>query len=267
MLIYRQVANKISNLSLKLQQARLTDEPEYYVKKTVYIAVFITFAVMLILVGFLKSAIVLLAAPLIFLIGFFYFLRYVDYRIEKISKEISKEIVFAGRFLIIELESGVPLYATFENISKNYDFVGIYFEEIVEKVRLGTGLEDAINETVEVTPSDDLRRIFYQILNSLRTGGNITHALNTVIEQIVKEQEIAVKEYGRKLNPLAMFYMMIAIIVPSLGITMLVIMATFVGFQLELPILLILAGGIGFIQFMFLGIIRTSRPAVDIEGE
>lgn len=267
MLIYRQIANKFSNLSLKLQQARLTDEPDYYVKKTIFIAIFVTIGLTLILFGFLKSAAVILLAPFIFLIGFMYFSRYVDYRIQKISKEISKEIVFAGRFLIIEIESGVPLYATFENIVRNYDFVGIYFEEIVEKVRLGTALEDALNETVEITPSDDLRRIFYQILNSLRTGGNITEALNQVIEQIVREQEIAIEEYGRKLNPLAMFYMMIAIIVPSLGITMLIIMATFIGFELDLLILLSLAVFIAFIQFMFMAIIRTNRPAVDIEGE
>ena len=54
------------------------------------------------------------------------------------------------------------------------------------------------------------------------------------------QQQIEVKEYGRKLNPLAMFYMMIAVIVPSLGMTMLVVLATFVGLKLSLLVLVLL---------------------------
>jgi hypothetical protein len=45
----------------------------------------------------------------------------------------------------------------------------------------------------------------------------------------MKEQKISVQDYGKKLNPLAMFYMMIAIIIPSLGVTMIVVLATFLG--------------------------------------
>ncbi|RJQ15913.1 hypothetical protein C4573_07215 [Candidatus Woesearchaeota archaeon] len=266
MLIYRSIANSFQSLNVKLQQARVTDDPEYYVKKTFMTAIYATFGLTLILFAFTKAWQVIFLAPFVFIVGFFYFVRYVDYRIEKINKGISREIVFAGRFLIIELESGVPLYNTFENLGRNYRFVGIYFQEIAEKVKLGTAFEDAINETIEVTPSSDLRRILWQILNALKTGANIQKSLESALDQIVEEQQIAVKEYGRKLNPLAMFYMMIAIIVPSLGVTMLVIMATFIGVQLDLFILLAIAAFIGFVQFMFLAIVRSNRPAVDIEG-
>jgi archaeal flagellar protein FlaJ len=268
MLIYRRIANSISGLSIKLMQARMTDDPEYYVKKTIIIASMTAFAIFLIIFGFTKSFLLsIFLFPIILIIAFGYFVRYVDYRIQRLNKEISKEIVFAGRFLIIELDSGVSLYATFENIGKNYDFVGIYFNEIIEKVNLGTSIEDAINETVELTPSQDLRRIFWQILNSLRTGANISNSLQSVLEQVIREQQIAISEYGRKLNPIAMFYMMIAIIVPSLGITMLMIMATFIGLKLGKVELISLAFFVGFIQFMFLAITRSNRPAVDIENE
>ena len=266
MLIYRRVANNIKDLQFKLTQAKITDEPEYYVKKTVLISLMASLGVFFLIFSFSKSWKILFLIPILFLIAFFYFIRYVDYRIQKLNKAISTEIVFAGRFLMIELESGVPVYNTFENLGRNYDFVGLYFQEIVEKVKLGTSLTDAINETIEICPSDDLRRILWQILNSLRTGANIRSALENVLDQIVREQQIAVKEYGRKLNPLAMFYMMIAIIVPSLGVTMITIMATFIGLELDKIILLSIAGLIGFIQFMFLAIVRSNRPAVDIES-
>ncbi len=267
MLIYRNIANRFQDLNLKLQQARLTDEPEFYVKKTFQVAIFASIALTLIVFAFTKSWEVIFLGPIFFIVFFFYFFRFVDYRIEKMNKEISREIVFAVQFLIIELESGVPLFNTFENIAKNYRFVGIYFQEIVEKVNLGTALEEAINETIEITASSDLRRILWQILNSLRTGSNVNKSLDSALGQIVEEQQIAVKEYGRKLNPLAMFYMMIAIIVPSLGITMLVIMASFIGLQLDLFILIVIAILIGFMQFMFMAVIRSNRPAVDLENE
>jgi pilus assembly protein TadC len=131
-------------------------------------------------------------------------------------------------------------------------------------MNLGTPLTDALNETIDNCPSDELRKVLWQILNSLRVGSEITGAIQSVLDQVVREQKIAVVEYGRKLNPMAMMYMMAAIIVPSLGTTMLVVMATFLGFQLNMTILLILAGLLLFVQFMFLAMIRSSRPAVEL---
>ncbi|MBN1502625.1 type II secretion system F family protein [Candidatus Woesearchaeota archaeon] len=176
---------------------------------------------------------------------------------------INKEVIFAGRFLIVELESGVSLYNALNNMSKSYQVVGAYFREIVEKVNIGTALEDAINESLEVVPSDELRKVLWQISNSLNTGSDLVKPLYNVVETLIKEQQIEVGEYGRKLNPLAMFYMLVAIIVPSLGVTMLTIISIFVGLKLSLAVLLVIAGMIGFVQFMFLAIINSSRPSVE----
>jgi len=41
-----------------------------------------------------------------------------------------------------------------------------------------------------------------------------------------------------------------------------VILATFIGLKVTMPILLIMAGGIAFVQFMFLSMIRSSRPSI-----
>ena len=70
-------------------------------------------------------------------------------------------------------------------------------------------------------------------------------------------------EYAKKLNPLAMFYMLIAIIMPSLGVTMLTIISIFVGLKLNLLMLLLIACVNAFIQFMFVAMITSSRPPVE----
>lgn len=260
---YKRLARHIPDLKLKLIQSRMVDTPEYYAKKTVFTSVFMALGSCFILFTFFSKPIVFLFFPFAFMLCFFYFVGYVDMRIQKIKKDINKEIVYAGRFLIIEAESGVPLYQAFKNLSRNYEIIGTYFEEIIERVDLGTSMEDALNETIAVTPSPELRKMLWQILNSLRTGSEISHALNSVFDQVVREQQIMVKEYGRKLNPMAMFYMMVAIIIPSLGTIMLIILTSFLGFRLTMVVYMIIVGLIGFMQFMFLGVIRSTRPPVD----
>ena len=61
-----------------------------------------------------------------------------------------------------------------------------------------------------------------------------------------------------------MFYMMAAIIIPSLGTTMIVVIATFMGFKLSLLVLLLGTALITFVQFMFLSIIKSIRPPMEV---
>lgn len=262
--LLKALASRLPELRTKLRVARLPDSPEYYLRKTVTLGALLGFAIALVAFGFTKSPLALLLFPPAAAIFSLYFYRAVDLQIQKESRMINQELVYATRYLIIQLESGIPIYATFDNIGRNYEHVGKYFREINEKMNLGTPLTDALNETIETVPSDELRKILWQVLNSLRVGSEITAALQTVLDQVVREQKIAVVEYGRKLNPIAMMYMMMAIIVPSLGTVMLIVMATFIGFTLSLTMLLVFAGLLLFVQFMFLSIIKSQRPAVEL---
>jgi archaeal flagellar protein FlaJ len=260
--LYKLLARTQPTLGLKLQQAGMIDTVDDYLKKTLRNS--ITLAVGLGLIGFMftrKFAVLLFALVLIPFL-YLYFIKYVDIKIEQIRKQIDQEIIYAGRFIIIEIESGVSIYTAIQNVEKNYEYVGKYFGDIVNKVYLGTSIEEAINETMISTPSNNLRKVLWQMMNSMKTGSDIGPSLNSVISQIMKEQQISVQEYGKKLNPMAMFYMMIAIILPSLGVTMLVILATFIGIKVGLTALLGIAAVLAFTQFMFLSMIRSSRPPI-----
>lgn len=266
--IFQRLAKTAPSLKAKLKQAGLNYTPEEFIKRTFLSAFYMTtglvVSVFLILAKFnLLKGVLFVFPPLLFFVMFSYMMRLPEVKISKKEKEVSKEIVFAGRFLVIELESGVPLFNAMVNISKNYQVIGKYFREITDKISLGTSIEDALNEAVEYSPSDDLRRILWQIINSIRTGSNITKSLSAVLEQISKEQAIQVNQYGKKLTPLAMFYMMVSVIIPSLGVTMLVILSSFLHFELSLTILIILAVMIGLVQLFFISLIRFSRPAIE----
>ena len=246
----------------------MDDAPEDFIKKTFISAFYMTTGLVVILFLVLAKleilkGVVFLIVPVIFIVMFFYMIKLPDIKITKKEKEISKEIVFAGRFILIELESGVPLYNAMINVSKNFEIVGKYFKEITDKVNLGTSMEDALNEAVEFVPSDNFRKILWQIINSIRTGADVAKSLYSVIDQVTKDQMTEVNKYGKKLNPLAMFYMIVAVILPSLGVTMLIILSSFIQFQLSLAVLLTLAGFLGFMQFMFISVVKYSRPPIE----
>ena|SRR3989338_3681668 len=266
--IFQIMARALPNLKLNLKKAGTNYSPEEFIKRMFLSAFYMTTGLVvslaLILAKFnvLKN-IMILFVPIIFLLLFLYMLKLPDVTISRKEKDISREIVFAGRHFIIELESGVPLYNALLNVSKNYEVIGWYFKEIINKVDLGMSMEDSISEAVEYIPSDNLRRLLWQILNSIRTGSDVSKSLGSVLEQIAREQTIEVNKYGKKLNPLAMFYMIIAVILPSLGVTMLVVLSSFIQFKLNLTIFLILSGLLAFVQFMFLSMIKFSRPAID----
>ena len=266
--IFQIIARSLPNIKHSLKKAGMTYKPEEFIRRTFLSAFYMTtglvisLALILAKFGVLKGVMVVFI-PVIFLILFSYLLKLPDVKISKKEKGITKEIVFAGRHLIIELESGIPLYNELINISKNYEVVGGYFKEIINKVDLGTSMEDALTDAIEFIPSEDFRRLLWQLLNSIRTGSDVSKSLTSVLEQIAREQTIEVKKYAKKLNPLAMLYLIIAVILPSLGITILVVISSFVEFELSLTIFLIIAGFLGFIQFMFLSLIKFSRPGID----
>src|SRR3989338_46612 len=166
--IFQMIARALPNIKLKLKKAGMNYSPEEFVKRTFLSAFYMTTGLVVSLVLILAKfnvlkGIMTVFVPIIFLLLFFYMLKLPDVTISRKEKGITKEIVFAGRHLVIELESGVPLYNAMINISKNYEVVGAYFREIVEKINLGTSVEDALTEAVEFIPSNDFRRLLWQI--------------------------------------------------------------------------------------------------------
>jgi len=250
-------------LENKLLEAGMDIKAQDFKKQTLLTSFYFSTAFMFIIFLFTKQFFILIY-PILFFLMYFYFLKLPDVKIIKKKKEIEKEIIFATRFIMIELESGINLFKILENLTKHYPHIGSTFDEILVKVDMGTNLEEAINYSIQKTPSPNLRKILWQILNSIKTGSDLSKSLDNVTNQIIREQKIQVVEYGRKLNPLAMFYMMIAVIIPTIGITMFIVLASFMGLNIRLPQLLFVAFILAFIQFMFLSIIKSSRPAVEL---
>jgi flagellar protein FlaJ len=267
--IAKSIASSQPQLKMRLVTAGMDTTPEKFIdnciRNATVITIFVTIAATLV---FLKQGItpllLIILVPVIAAGMFFFQLNTPQARNRKQELEIDKDIVFAGRFLLIELSSGVPLYDALINVSKNYESIGKHIRKIIERVEVGVPIEIAIEEVIEITPSANFRKLLWQIMNSLRTGADVSRGLGAVVEQIAREQTIEVKNYAKKLNPLVMFYLIGAVIFPSLGITMLALVSSFLSLNLTLGMLIGIALFVGLIQLVFLTSIKQSRPGVGL---
>ena len=262
--MFQYLASKFPNLSLYLEQAQINKKPVDYIKSVIILSVIFTASIAvslaLVLIKSQKSLLLLFLLIPLPIILFHFFLNSPKTKAKKMVNDIDSEVIYAGRYLLVEMSAGIPLFDALVNVSQSYPKVGRHIQDIIKRVEVGKPLDTAIDEVIEITPSVNFRKMMWQIMNSLRTGADVSQALESITEQISKEQLIEFKSYERKLNPMVMFYLMIAVILPSLGITMLSLLSTFLGIKLSFGALIGVAIFLAFIQFMFLNIIRSSRP-------
>lgn len=256
------------NMKKKLIMARIEKSPEEFLNSVVVSALICAMVLTVLTFFFFQSINVELIwlVPL-FLIYIFmcyqYFMLYPDVKIIKRRRDIDYELVFAGRHLLIALKSGMPLFDSLVGVSRGYGAVSTEFNQIVEKVTLGMSMTQAIRETIQNCPSNDFNRIMLQIANAINSGSDVADSLEVVLNQVFREQVIALKVYGQKLNPLVMFYMIFGIIFPSLGLAFAVILLSLIGssrFGIDASILLLVFIMISIVQFLFLAMVESSRP-------
>jgi flagellar protein FlaJ len=266
------ISSYFPELKTKLQQANLPYDNTKFISLALQGA---TVATILILFGLfiafnsLNVSIIFLLplAPIFLVLSFFYFMFYPDVKIMQRERAIDQELVFACRHMLIELKSGVPLFDAMLGVSRDYGEVSVEFNKIVEKIALGVPATLAMHEVAMNNPSSAFRRVILQLANALVSGSDSAKALESVLEQITKEQIIKLKEYGQKLNPIVMFYMIFGIILPSLGVAFLIILISIVGggrFQIGDTALLLIFALVTLIQYLFLSVVESSRPKFDL---
>ncbi|MEW5996627.1 MAG: type II secretion system F family protein [Candidatus Micrarchaeota archaeon] len=257
-----------TGLKKKLVMAGMEKTPEEFLDRAVGSAAILTVLLMVATALFFNTvnAEILWLVPLFFVylfLSFQYFMLYPDVKIAKRRRDIDYELVFAGRHLLIALKSGMPLFDSLVGVSKGYGAVSDEFNRIVEKVTLGVSMTQAIREVIQNCPSNDFNRIMLQIANSISSGSDVADSLEVVLNQVFREQVIALKAYGQKLNPLVMFYMIFGIIFPSLGLAFAVILFSLLGagrFGVTASLLVLVFLLIAIVQFLFLAMVESSRP-------
>ena len=265
------LTHKNPKLRKKLEIAKIDKTPEGYMsevlKKTVINSVLIIFVLVLLFNKDPKFLGILIFGSII-AIMFLYAtnLRKVDAAILKRGKDIDREVLFAGRYLLIKLNSGQPLINAIIDASKSFGVANKYFKEIVKDIELGTPLEEALNKAAVYSASERFRKILYNMNNAIKIGIDVTKSLGSILDEIAEEQLIEIQRYGKKLNSMTMFYMLIGIILPSLGMTMAVVILSLLPNTGGLANAIFWVFGILvlIIQLTFVFIFKGARPNVNI---
>ncbi|MCR4368398.1 MAG: hypothetical protein NUV67_00660, partial [archaeon] len=91
---------------------------------------------------------------------------------------------------------------------------------------------------------------------------DISLIMGSLVDDLSKEKANQVRKYGNSLKLLSLLYMMLGAIIPSMGLTFLIILASFPQIQIGENVFWGLLVFIVIGQFMYLGIIKSSRPSL-----
>ncbi|HLD42365.1 MAG TPA: type II secretion system F family protein [Candidatus Nanoarchaeia archaeon] len=257
-------------LRLSLLQSELGVKPREYLALCILSTLSFFFAGTFVLSGLLLlfrvDAAILVGLSIMLLFSAFIFIEQVMYpRVisSRRIKDIDQNLLPALRTMLIHVNSGVPLFEALVSIAnEQYGAVSLEFKKAVKAINAGIPEVESLEKLAEENPSFYFRRAIWQIVNGITAGSQVDTVLKEVTHSISQEQTIQIETYGSQLNPLAMFYMIIAVIIPALGMTFMVIISSFIALS-ESGTKIMFWGMYAFViffQIMFLGLIRTKRP-------
>ncbi len=261
----------LPGMKATLLMAHMKDTPEEYVRKALRLSLYASIG--LGATAFFGTAKILPAPQVImlvlaalagsFFLMFIFFINAPRGMIRKRQRDIDKDVLFAGRYILMKLESGSPIINTLVDASRGYGIAARYFREIVDEINAGVPVEDALEKARSYTSSDKFKRILWQLLTTLKTGTDVTGPLNATLSSLANEQAIEIKEYGKKLNSLMLFYMVTACIAPSLGLAMFLIIASFLNLSINSSALFGILFFLAVLQGSFIIMIKAARPMVE----
>jgi len=258
-------------LRLDLFQADMEIHPRDYSSLAFFSSwlYFIIFTPLTFLLGLIVGAgtglmIPVLTGVTVSVFVFLYLLYYPKYRGAQRMKEIERNLIAALQHMLIEAKAGVPLFNTMLGISEGYGEVSEEFRRVVTQINAGISETEALDDASRRNPCLPFRRALWQIVNALKAGSEVSTALEAVVNTLVQEQMTNIKKYGQELNPYTMMYMLIGIIMPSMGITFLIILSSFSGISMPSAIFPIIIFGMILFQIFFIGLVKTKRPVLDV---
>jgi flagellar protein FlaJ len=216
-------------------------------------------------------ATLLLVAFAISLSLFMYAMIFPKWLFSKKKVELERNLLFATRHIMVQVSAGVPLFDAlvsaseqYGNAEMDYGEISKEFNKIVKEVRGGKELTQALEESAMRNPSQYYRRVIWQLSNSQKAGTDVGVSLESVVEFLSNEQRIMIRDYGSQLNPLALFYMLMCVIAPSMGLVFMMIASTLVELPLNEGTFGVMLAALLVMQVMFIGIIKNRRPKVAI---
>ena len=258
-------------LRYQMKVAEINLDAREYVAITFFTAFFnfaisfsLLFIVSLRFVSLINGLLLSLAfSGFIFFMVFMYLMILPRTKMRKKIYDLERNLLHSVRHIYVMIKSGVPIFDAFVSVSNsNYGSVSKEFAKIVNRVNSGDSLEKTLEDSSINNPSPFFRRVMWQIANGIQSGADIANVMDSTIDYLSNEQRIAIRKYGSQLNPMTLMFMMFAVIIPTLGITFLIVLSTLSGLNVTENMLWMIMIIVVVFQFMFLGMMKSRRPSI-----
>jgi flagellar protein FlaJ len=195
---------------------------------------------------------------------FLYFLNFPKLQATKRNKLIEEQVVFATREIMIKVGSGVPVFNALLDVANGeYGVVSEEFKLAIEEIESGIPQEVALDHLARRVPSQSLRRAIDIMLNAIKSGSDVAGTLSLINDMLIKKQQSDMKSYAGELTPMSMAYMLISVVVPSLGMSVFVILGSLAHFN-TVDIIYIIPPFLLIFQIFFMGMVGNRRPSIGV---
>ncbi|MBR9707204.1 MAG: type II secretion system F family protein [Candidatus Diapherotrites archaeon] len=195
--------------------------------------------------------------------AFLYIISFPKLIVRRKVRKLEAHLIFALRAILIQIRAGIPLFDALSLVAGGrFKSVSKEFKKAVDKISTGEPEEDALQEIAMNNPSLFFRRSIWQVVMGLKGGGDLSKVLSEIVKAMVEEEKIQIELYGSSLRLLSLLYMMLAVILPALGLTFLIVLSSFPQIRVSefYYWMLLLMVSVG--QFFYLGILKSKRPAL-----
>ena len=262
------VEKNFPSLKTRLAQAEIEMPSREYAAAALISAsvnaafVFVLLALFSILAGIDMLAVAAVLAAVVGVVSFLTVVYYPQIIATRRTRRLQDNLVPAVRQLVIELKSGVPLFQALTSVCSDYGEVSEEFKKIVKHINAGEDEVEVLGEASRRIPSVQFQKVLWQISNALKVGSDVSAALESILSDLMKEKVDEIHRYGQELSPWTMIYMMAAIILPSLGITMMIVILSFLGVEVPTIVFGAVLAFLALFQLFFMNFIETRRPAL-----
>lgn len=256
---------------MKFEEIYKKAEPSGNLKKFISMTFFLSLIASILISGLVFAILLFNNKPIYYagiLFGIMFLLSNMLLRYIPVLKLNSKkaylesDLLYSVRHFLLKLESGSALLNSLESVSKLNTKSSSYFKQLLFDVEMGLPLEEAIDKAIEYSPSKAYMKLLTEIKTSLKTGADLQNTLKNTLEDITKEHLIHIQEYGKKLNPMSMFYMIIGAILPSLGTAMLIVASSMMNININFALLAFVLFVLLMLQIFFVISFRSLKPEV-----
>jgi flagellar protein FlaJ len=225
----RGLVKKNPEITLKLKKAGSKQTPFQYVNQSVTMSIMSGLAFAFIVYPIFKNSlflliiaelITLLILPILF---YRFWIGVVDVQISKYGKTVDSDLLFVSEYFLVSLESGLPLGNVIQGISQIDRPGGRFFKRIYTDFKTGKDLEAALIDAIDYAPGDQIKVLLKRLADSLKIGVDLKDVLVNFIEESSAKKIVEIQAFSKKLNPKVMMYLLLGIVVPSLGITFLIL--------------------------------------------